>query len=115
MKLINQRRNKRKRRVRAKISNTTKRLRLSVFRSSKHIYAQLIDDSVGKTLVSASDFEVTKKNQSKKQIATTVGELIAKKIKEIKVDKIVFDKGPYLYHGRVKNLAEGARSQGLKF
>jgi large subunit ribosomal protein L18 len=107
---------RRKARVRAKIANTTERLRLSVFRSSKHIYVQLIDDSIGKTLVSASDFEIEKKEkQNKTEIAKAVGELIAKKIKEIKIYEVVFDKGPYLYHGRIKSLAEGARSQGLKF
>lgn len=107
---------KRKNRTRKKILNTSNRLRLSVFRSAKHIYVQLINDSKGKTLVFASDFEIdTKNNKTKREIATLVGELIGEKIKEIKIDSIVFDKGPYLYHGRIKNLAEGARSQGLIF
>lgn len=107
---------RRKSRVRAKIINKSKRLRLSVFRSAKHIYVQLINDVDGKTLLSASDFEITKENKRiKKEKARKVGELIAKKAKEAKVFEVVFDKGSYLYHGRVKNLAEGAREGGLKF
>jgi len=107
---------RRKNRVRVKISKITKRLRLSIFRSIKHICVQLIDDNSSRTLVSASDFEIKKKvKKNKTEIAKEVGELIAKKAKEIKVDKVVFDKGPYLYHGRVKSLAEGARGGGLKF
>lgn len=113
---LNLQKKRRKRRTRIKILNITKRPRLSVFRSAKHIYVQLIDDITGKTLVSASDFEINQNiKKNKKILAKEVGELIADKIKKIKIKEVVFDKGPYLYHGRVKNLAEGARERGLKF
>lgn len=95
------------------------RIRLSVFRSGKHIYAQLIDDSKGQTLASASslDKEIKGKVKSTSTIeaAKTVGELIAKKAKDAKVKEVVFDRGGYLFHGRVKALADAAREAGLSF
>lgn len=112
----NKSRLKRHRRVRAKISGTAARPRLNVFRSSKHIYAQLIDDNAGCTLVSASsmdkDFDGTGTN---KEAARKVGELIAKKAIGKGISEVVFDRGGYLFHGRVLELAQGARDGGLKF
>jgi large subunit ribosomal protein L18 len=112
-------RQKRHRKIRAKIKGTADKPRLSVFRSNSHIYAQLVDDEKGKTLVSAKDFEVKpakKKDLDGKQaIAFSVGELIAQKAKKEKIKKVVFDRSGYKYHGRVKALADGARSQGLEF
>jgi len=110
-----QKRYRRHRRVRAKIKGTAKVPRLCVFRSSKNIYAQVIDDEKGKTLASASDLEIKKKKDKKAVLATKVGNLIAKKAIEKKINKVVFDRGGYKYHGRVKALAEGARDGGLKF
>lgn len=112
----NKARLKRHRRVRAKISGTPSCPRLNVFRSSKHIYAQLIDDVNGVTLVAASsmdkDFEGFGGN---KEAAKKVGQLVGKKAVEKGIDTVVFDRGGYLYHGRVKELADGARESGLKF
>jgi len=118
-------RKKRHRRVRAKIKGTDKIPRLCVFRSNKHIYAQLIDDQSGKTLVSASDLDLGakkgKKLKSKKElsgkqaIAYKVGQVLAQKSVDKKYKKVVFDRGGYKYHGRIKALAEGAREGGLKF
>jgi len=111
-----QKRWRRHRRVRAKIFGTVKVPRLCVFHSAKHIYAQLIDDEKGHTLVSASDQELKKKEgQTKTEKAKEVGLLIAKKALEKKIEKVVFDRGGYKYHGRVKAVAEGAREGGLKF
>lgn len=101
-------------RVRSKISGTKEMPRLSVFRSSSHIYAQLIDDLSGKTLAAASSREVKGKGK-KSELASEVGKLIASKAKEQKIEKVVFDRGGYAYHGRVKAVAEGAREGGLKF
>jgi len=110
------RREKRKKRTRAKTFGTKERPRLCVFRSLKHIYAQIVDDTEGKTLVSASDLELKKKKGMKKvEIAKEVGKLIAKKALEKKIEKVSFDRSGYKYHGRVKALAEGAREGGLKF
>ncbi len=107
---------RRKRRVRAKTRSTKERLRLSVFRSNRHIFGQLIDDEKGITLVSASDLEIKKtKNQKKSDLAKETGRLLAKKALEKKIKKIVFDRGSYKFHGRVKQLAEGAREEGLEF
>lgn len=100
-------------RTRAKVKAVSDGLRLSIFRSAKHISAQVIDDKKGITLVSANDFEI--KKGDKKAKALQVGELIGSKCKEKKVEKVAFDKGSYKYHGRVKELAEGARKAGLKF
>lgn len=99
-------------RVRSKISGTAARPRLSVFRSNKSIYCQVIDDLTGRTLASASSagLEGTKQEQ-----ATVVGKLIAERAKTAGIETVVFDRGGYLYHGRVKSLADGAREGGLKF
>ena len=108
------RRNKIKMRVRGKITGTTERPRLTVFRSNKQIYAQVIDDLTGKTLASASSLKLTDK-VTKKEIAAKVGELVAKEAQEAGITAVVFDRNGYLYHGRVKELAEAARNGGLKF
>lgn len=110
---------RRKRRVRYHLrQRAAGRVRLSVFRSGKHIYAQLIDDAQGKTLAQASTLDKdlkSDKNGSTIDAAKTVGTLIAQRAKEAKVDHIVFDRGGYLYHGRIKALADAAREAGLKF
>ena len=107
---------KRHSRVRGKISGTAERPRLSVFRSEKHIYAQIIDDVAGRTLVSASSvekgFEGSGANQ---EGARAVGKLIAERAVAKGIEEVVFDRGGFVYHGRVKALAEGAREGGLKF
>lgn len=110
-------RSRAKRRIRAKVSGTKDCPRLSVFRSNKQIYAQLIDDATGHTLVSASsqDTEIASKEVAKIEKAKLVGQLIAERAKEAEIESIVFDRGGYIYHGRVKSLAEGAREGGLKF
>lgn len=105
--------NRRRDRVRAKIFGTKTKPRLSVFRSNKHVFAQLIDDDKKKTLASASDLKI--KKVKKAEAARRVGNLIAEKAKELKIEKIVFDRGSYKYHGRIKAVAEGAREGGLKF
>lgn len=103
----------RKIRVRARLRATSERPRLSVFISNKHIWAQIIDDAKGKTLVSVSDGEVG--NGKSVEVAQKVGSLIGKKAKEKKIRKVIFDRGGYKYHGRVKALAEAAREEGLEF
>lgn len=109
-------RGRRHRRVRAKIVGTAERPRLSVFRSSKHIWVQLIDDETGKTLIAASSKELkSKAKKMKTEDAHLVGELIAKRAKEKGITKVVFDRGGYAYHGRVAALGEGARNGGLTF
>ncbi|MBQ1723705.1 MAG: 50S ribosomal protein L18 [Muribaculaceae bacterium] len=108
-----QRRNKIKARIRGKISGTPERPRLSVFRSNKQIYAQVIDDVAGNTLVSASSKGITEGNKS--EIAAKVGEAIAQKAIEAGISQVVFDRNGFLFHGRVKSLADGARKGGLKF
>ena len=112
----NKARTARHKRVRAKISGTPQRPHLNVFRSTKHIYAQIIDDVNGVTLAAASslskDFEGDGGNV---EGAKKVGELVAKHAIEKGITEVVFDRGGYLYHGRVKELAEGAREGGLKF
>ena len=103
-------------RVRAKISGTAERPRLNVFRSSKHIYAQLIDDVNGVTLAAASTMDKAfEGNGGNKEAARKVGQMIAQKALEKGISDVVFDRGVYVYHGRVKELAEGARESGLKF
>ncbi len=108
-----ERRTKIKYRVRNKISGTTERPRMSVFRSNKQIYVQIIDDLTGKTLASASSLGL--ENVGKTEQAAKVGELIAKKAQEVGISNVVFDRNGYLYHGRVKGLADAARNGGLKF
>jgi large subunit ribosomal protein L18 len=103
----------RKLRSRNKVQGTTERPRLSVFRSSKHIYAQLVDDVKGHTLAAASTVELEK--TGKIETAKQVGLKLAEKAKAAKVQAVVFDRGPLPYHGQVKALAEGAREGGLKF
>jgi large subunit ribosomal protein L18 len=105
---------RRQRRTRAQITGTTSKPRVSVFRSLSHISVQAIDDVNGKTLVAASDKEAKGKG-SKTEIAALVGELIGKKLVENKISEIVFDKGAYKYHGRIKALAEGIRKSGINF
>lgn len=111
---------RRHQRIRAKISGTEKVPRLCVFRSNKHIYAQLIDDEKARVILLASDFEIKKakirnENFPKVAIAFKVGELVAHKALKKGIEKVVFDRRGYKYHGRVKALAEGARKGGLKF
>lgn len=108
---------KRHLRVRKKVTGTAERPRLAVFRSEKNIYAQIIDDVAGRTLVAASslDKDFAGKVGSNKEAAKLVGEAVAKKAIEAGITEIVFDRGGYVYHGRVQMLAEGAREAGLKF
>lgn len=109
----------RHRRVRAKISGTTERPRLNIYRSLDNIYAQVIDDSKGHTLVSAStiDKEVAEKTKDMDKVdaAKHVGKVVAERAKQVGITTIVFDRGGYRYHGRIKALAEGAREGGLDF
>jgi large subunit ribosomal protein L18 len=104
-------------RVRKTVSGSSSTPRLNVFRSNGNIFAQIIDDEAGKTLVSASsiDKELKLQNGGNVEAATKVGELIAKRAKKAKIETVIFDRGGYLYHGRVKALAEAARENGLKF
>ncbi len=120
---------RRHRRIRAKIIGTVEVPRLCIFKSAKHIYCQLINDEKGQTILSSSDFEIKKvktkktgaketkekKLSSKTAVAYKVGKLIAEKALEKKIKKVVFDRGGFAYHGRVKALTEGAREGGLKF
>ena len=109
----------RHKRVRRKITGTTQRPRLCVFRSSNNIYAQIIDDTNRVTVVSASSLDAEIKGAvnhgGNKEAARKVGELVAKRAVEKGITEVVFDRGGYLYHGRVQELAEGAREAGLKF
>ncbi|MCM1489463.1 MAG: 50S ribosomal protein L18 [Muribaculum sp.] len=107
------RRNKIKARIRGKISGTAQRPRMSVFRSNKAIYVQVIDDLAGATLVAASSKGIAE--GTKTEIAAKVGEEIAKKAQERGITEVVFDRNGYLFHGRVKSLADAARKAGLKF
>ena len=111
----NEARLRRHRRVRGKISGTAERPRLAVFRPSKHIYAQIIDDVAGVTLASASSMDKGFEGFGGNiEAATKVGNAVAKKALEKGIDTVVFDRGGFVYHGRVKALAEGAREGGLK-
>lgn len=115
----NKARVKRHLRVRKKIQGTAERPRLNIFRSSKHMYAQIIDDVKGVTLVSASTLDKELRDQitngGNVEAAQKVGELVAKRAKEKGIDRVVFDRGGYLYHGRVQALADAAREGGLEF
>lgn len=115
----NKTRKKRHARVRRTVNGTVTRPRLNVFRSSKHIYAQLIDDVAATTILSASsldeDLKESVSNGASVEAAGKVGQLIAKRAKEKGHESIVFDRGGYLYHGRIKALADAAREEGLKF
>jgi large subunit ribosomal protein L18 len=104
-----------RKRIRKTISGSASMPRLSVFRSNKDIYAQLIDDEAGKTVLSASSMKLDSKGKTKVQVSFEVGKALAEKAKEAGIESVVFDRGGYLYHGRVKSLAEGARDGGLKF
>lgn len=107
---------KRHKRVRGKIMGTQSRPRMNVFRSGSNIYAQIIDDISGTTLISASSLDKKIEGYGgNKEAAKKVGQLIAKRALEKKIESIVFDRGGYIFHGRVKALAEGAREGGLKF
>lgn len=109
---------KRVRRIRKKISGTSERPRLRVFKSNKHIYAQIIDDAAGRTLVAMStvdkEFEAGD-DFDKSAAAKAVGVKIAERAKAAGIEEVIFDRGGYIYHGRVKSLSEGAREGGLKF
>ena len=103
-------------RIRNKVSGTTERPRLAVFKSLKHIYAQVIDDATGKTIVSVSSMDKDSATKgANKAAAKAVGALIAKKAKDKGITRVVFDRGGYLYHGNVKALADSARENGLEF
>jgi large subunit ribosomal protein L18 len=108
-----------KRRIRQKVKGTSEKPRLSVFRSNNHIYAQLIDDVIGKTILSSSTLDKSISSEldstSTCEASILVGKLLAKKSLEAKIDKVVFDRGGHIYHGRIKALADAAREEGLKF
>jgi len=112
-------RDKRKKRVRGKVAGTAGRPRLAVFRSARHIYVQAVDDEAGRTLAEAStrskEIAETIAKMKKTAAAAEVGRLMAKKLAALRVESAVYDRGAFLYHGRVKALAEGARAAGLKF
>jgi len=109
----NELRLRRKLRIRKKVSGTTERPRLSVFRSARHITAQVIDDSTGRTLVAVHSYEVG--SRANKDVCTKIGKDLAAKCKAAKINAVVFDKNGYQYHGRVAALATGAREGGLDF
>lgn len=108
-----ERRNKIKTRIRGKVSGTAERPRMTVFRSNKQIYVQLVDDSEGKTLASASSKGIGE--GTKTEVAAKVGQAIAEKALAAGITEVVFDRNGYLFHGRVKSLADAARNGGLKF
>jgi large subunit ribosomal protein L18 len=110
-----QRRLKRRRRVRAKVHGTAERPRISVFRSNRGLFAQLIDDDAGRTLAAVNWTESDLRSLKPMEQATKAGQLIAERAKAAGVESVVFDRGGYQYHGRVKALAEGAREGGLNF
>ena len=110
---------KRKRRIRKKLSGTKEQPRLSVFRSSRHIYAQIVDDTEGHTLVAASSLEKQVREQpkfdNKVAVANFVGKLLAERATDKGIKRVVFDRNGFLYHGRVKAVSDGAREAGLEF
>jgi large subunit ribosomal protein L18 len=108
-------RKRRQRRIRGKVAGTAERPRLAVFRSNAGISAQLVDDGAGRTLAAASWLNLKKFKGTKTEQANEVGKLLAANAKQAGLESVVFDRGGYLYHGRVKALAEGAREGGLKF
>ena len=101
--------------MRAKIKGTSQRPRLSVFKSNYHLYAQIINDSEGKTLIAVSDKEIKLKDPAKKTLAYEIGKLVAKKAIGKDISSIVFDRGGYKFHGTILEIAKGAREGGLKF
>ena len=109
------RKQKRKKRIRQKISGTAERPRLSIFRSARHVYAQVIDDVAGKTLVSASSFEKDAQVSANREGCSSIGQKVAARCKEKGIEKVVFDKNGSQYHGRIEALAKGAREGGLQF
>lgn len=111
----NERKIKRQVRTRAKIKGTESRPRLSVFKSNRFIYAQIINDAVGKTIVGVSEKQIKEKLTGKSARAKAVGILVAKKALDKKIKKVVFDRGSYSYHGRISEIAKGAREGGLEF
>lgn len=115
----NKARKRRHRRIRSRISGTAVRPRLNVFRSLDHIYAQVIDDEAGQTIVAASTVDKQLRDdlagKNKKEQATLVGKTVAERAKAAGISEVVFDRGGYLYHGRIKALADGAREGGLEF
>ena len=112
---IREARARRKKRIRGRIEGTAERPRVSVYRSNKAIYAQLVDDAEARTLAAARSAEVEGKGLKKAEVAKKVGELLAQRAKDKGIERVVFDRSGYLYHGRVKALAEGAREGGLVF
>ena len=106
---------KKKLRIRKKVAGETAKPRLCIFRSAKHIYAQIIDDVKGVTIVAASTLDVEGLKGANRESAQKIGEAIAKRAKEKNIKSVVFDRNGYLYHGRVKSLADGARAAGLEF
>ena len=108
-------RQKKKMRIRKKVNGATERPRLCIFRSTKHIYAQVIDDVTGNTLCAASTLDVEGTKNANKDSATAIGKEIAKRAQAKNIKAVVFDRNGFLYHGRVKALAEGAREAGLQF
>ena len=116
MSIKKEKRKRRHKKIRVRILGTKERPRLCVFRSQNHIYAQLIDDDNAKILMSASDIDINSgKKSAKSEKAKEVGKLIAKKALEKKIDKVIFDRAGFVFHGRIKSLADGAREGGLKF
>ena len=110
---------KRKGAIRKRINGTADRPRLSVFRSARYVYAQAIDDTTGRVLASASDLEAALKpsvaDKAKKEVARAVGKSIGGKLIALKIEQVVFDRNGYIYHGRIKEVADGAREAGLRF
>ena len=112
---IREARARRKRRIRGRLNGTPERPRVSVFRSNKAIYAQLVDDAAAVTIAAARSAEIDGAGLKKSEVAKKVGELLAQRAKDKGIERVVFDRSGYLYHGRVKALAEGAREGGLEF
>ncbi len=119
MKRVDEKRRKRLKRkvhIRKRISGTPERLRMSVFKSNKHMYVQVVDDTTGKTIATASNVETENRElRNTVENGTKIGELIGKRLKDLKVKEVVFDRNGYLYHGIVKSIADGARKTGIKF
>ncbi|MCQ2603980.1 MAG: 50S ribosomal protein L18 [Spirochaetia bacterium] len=112
----NKRRDRRRKSIRAKISGTSERPRLSVFKSNCHIYIQAIDDIAGKTLVAVSNLEKDLRDvKSTVEGAEKLGQIAGERLKAINIEAVVFDRGGYIYHGKVKAIADGARKAGIKF
>jgi len=113
-KIKKEKRLKRHKRGRAKISGISNKPRISVFISNRHIYVQVIDDQKGKTIANISDLNIKEKDK-KLNVSKEMGLALAKELKKLKIEKAVFDRGGFKYHGRVKNIAEGLREGGIKF